>query len=96
MDSKQNGNWLSHQFSLIDTTQYQPAGNPPKPLPLSPTVRKDVFLSALLEMPATERTRRSPLQWAEAMGLHFVIVALLLIIPLYVDGKLGEKSVFLT
>jgi protein TonB len=88
MDPRQNGDWISRQFSLIDTTQDRPAGNPPKPLPLSPTVGNDVFLSAMLEMPATERTRRSPLQWAEAMGLHLVILALLLIIPLYTTGTI--------
>jgi protein TonB len=88
MDPGQKGDWISRQFSLIDTTQYRRAGNPPKPLPLSPTAGKDVFLSALLEMPSTEGTHRSPLQWAEAMGLHFVILALLLIIPLYTTGTI--------
>jgi protein TonB len=88
MDPRQNGNWISRQFSLIDATQYRPAGNPSKPLPLSPTVGKDVFLSALLEMPTTKQARRSPLEWAGAMGLHLVILALLLIVPLYTTGTI--------
>ena len=47
-------------------------------------VRKDVFISALLEMPTTKQARRSPLEWAAAMGLHLVIFALLIILPLYI------------
>jgi hypothetical protein len=31
-------------------------------LPLPPTVKKDVFLNALLEMPATKQPRPSPLE----------------------------------
>src|SRR5260370_4281554 len=49
---------------------------------------KDVFLSALLEMPTTKQARRSPLEWAGAMGLHLVILALLIILPLYMTGTI--------
>jgi periplasmic protein TonB len=57
---------------------------------LSPpaNVGKDVFLSALLEMPTTKHARRSPLEWAGAMGLHLVILALLIIVPLYTTGTI--------
>jgi periplasmic protein TonB len=50
--------------------------------------KKDVFLSALLEIPTTKQARRSPLEWAGAMGLHLVILALLIIVPLYTTGTI--------
>ena len=58
-------------------------------LPLPPTVQKDVFLNALLEMPTTKQPRRSPLEWAGAMALHVVILAALIIIPLYFTGTIS-------
>ena len=57
-------------------------------LPLPPTVKKDVFLNALLEMPTTKQPRRSPLEWAGAMALHVAILAALIIIPLYFTGTI--------
>ncbi|HET8924011.1 MAG TPA: energy transducer TonB [Candidatus Acidoferrum sp.] len=88
MDTKLNGNWTWHRISLFDTPQYKPAGMPPKPLPLSTTVQNDVFLRALLEMPTTKQTRRSPLEWAGAVALHIAILALILIVPLYTTGTI--------
>jgi periplasmic protein TonB len=58
------------------------------PLTLPPTVNKDVFLNALLEMPTTKQPRRSPLEWAGAMSLHLVILAALIIVPLYTTGTI--------
>ena len=40
---------------------------------LAPTVKNDVSLNALLEMPTTQQTHRSPLKWLSAMGSHIVI-----------------------
>jgi protein TonB len=51
-------------------------------------VENDVFLNALLEMPTTKQARRSPLEWLGAMGLHLVIVAALIIVPLYTTGTI--------
>jgi protein TonB len=51
-------------------------------------VKNDVFFNALLEMPATQRTRRGTLKWLSAMGLHIVIVAALIIVPLYTTGTI--------
>jgi protein TonB len=53
-----------------------------------PTVKKDVFLNALLEMPMTKQPRRSPLEWAGAMALHLLILATLIIVPLYFRGTI--------
>ncbi len=57
---------------------------------LSPpaNVGKDVFLSALLEMPTTKRTRRNPLQWASATVLHIAFITALILIPLYTTGTI--------
>ena len=51
-------------------------------------MKNDVFLKALLETPTTEQVRRSPLQWAGAMVLHVVIIAALIIVPLYATGTI--------
>jgi periplasmic protein TonB len=57
---------------------------------LSPpaNVGKDVFLSAILEMPTTKRTRRNPLQWASATVLHIAFITALILIPLYTTGTI--------
>jgi len=39
-------------------------------------------------MPATKSVRRSPLEWAAATGLHIVILAALIIVPLYTTGTI--------
>ena len=57
-------------------------------LALPPTVKKDVFLNALLEMPTTKGQRRSPLEWAGATALHVAILAALIIVPLYTTGTI--------
>lgn len=57
-------------------------------LALPPTVKRDVFLDALLEMPTAKQPRRSALEWARAMALHVVILAALVIIPLYFTGTI--------
>jgi periplasmic protein TonB len=57
-------------------------------LPLPANARNDVFLSALLEMPTTKRTRRNPLEWASAAVLHIAFVAVLIVVPLYATGTI--------
>lgn len=58
------------------------------PLALPATVKKDVFLNALLEVPSEKQPRRSPLEWAGATTLHLAILAALIIIPLYTTGAI--------
>ena len=58
------------------------------PLTLPAAVKKDVFLNALLEVPAAKPPRRNPLEWAGAMSLHLVILAVLIIVPLYTTGTI--------
>jgi hypothetical protein len=76
------------RISIFGPKQDGPARKTAGSLRLSPTVKNDVFLKALLETPTTEQVRRNPLQWGGAMVLHVVIIAALLIVPLYITGTI--------
>ena len=78
----------NHPVSLFDVPQAKPKRKSAGVAAQLPAVQSDVFLNALLEMPTTKQTRRSPLEWAAAMGLHIVIVAALIIVPLYTVGTI--------
>jgi protein TonB len=78
----------THPMHLFDPALKGPIGKPTRPVHLSPTSQNDVFLNALLEMPTTKSVRRSPLEWAAAIGLHVVILAALIIVPLYTTGTI--------
>ena len=77
-----------HRISIFGPMQDAPARKAAGSLRLASTVKNDVFLNALLEMPTTQQTRRSPLKWLSAMGFHIVIVASLIIVPLYTTGTI--------
>jgi len=70
----------THPMHLFDSGLKGLAGEPARPVRLAPTTQKDVFLNALLEAGTTKSARRSPLEWAVATGLHFVIVATLVVV----------------
>src|SRR5258708_23646795 len=76
------------RISIFGPTQDGPARKTAGSLRISPTVKNDVFLKALLETPTTEQVRRSPRQWAGAMVLHVVIIAALIVVPLYTTGTI--------
>ena len=76
------------RISIFGPQQDAPARKAAGSLRLAPTLRNDVFLNALLDMPTTQQTRRSPLKWLSAMGFHIVIVAALIIVPLYTTGTI--------
>src|SRR5712672_4306450 len=78
----------TQRISIFGPQQDAPARKAAGSLLLAPTVKNDVFLNALLEMPTTQQTRRSPLKWLSAMGFHIVIVAALIIVPLYTTGTI--------
>ena len=78
----------THPMHLFDPAQAGSTGKPARAVRLSPTIQNDVFLSALLETGTTTTVRRSPLQWAAATGLHIVILAALIIVPLYTTGTI--------
>jgi periplasmic protein TonB len=78
----------THRISIFGPKQDAPAKKTAGPLRLPSAVKNDVFLNALLEMPTTQQTRRSPLKWLGAMGFHIVIVAVLIVVPLYTTGTI--------
>jgi periplasmic protein TonB len=76
------------RISIFGPQQDAPARKAAGSLRLAPTVKNDVFLNALLEMPTTQQPRRSPLKWLGAMGFHILIIAALIIVPLYTTGTI--------
>jgi hypothetical protein len=73
----------SYPMHLFDPPLKGLKGKLTRPVHLSPTTQNDVFLNALLETGTTKSVRRSPLEWVAATGLHIVILAALVIAPLY-------------
>jgi protein TonB len=82
----------THPMHLFDPALKGLAGKPVRPVRLSPTTQNDVFLNALLETATAKTVRRSPLQWAAATGLHIVILAALIIAPLYTTGTIQLRN----
>jgi protein TonB len=73
---------------LFDPALKNGAGKAARPVRLPPTTQNDVFLNALLETATTKTLRRSPLEWAAATGMHIVVLATLIIVPLYTTGTI--------
>ncbi len=63
---------------------------PPKVEPL-----RDVFAEAILEDTSSHR-HRSPLDWVASIGVHFAVLAMLLILPLYFTTGLDSGKLNLT
>ncbi len=78
----------THPMHLFDPDLKALGGKPARLVRLAPTTRNDVSLNALLETGTTKSARRSPLEWATATGLHIVILAALIIAPLYTTGTI--------
>jgi periplasmic protein TonB len=73
---------------LFDPGLKELVGKRARPVRLSPATQNDVSLNALLETGTTKSLRRSPLEWLAATGVHIVIIAALIIIPLYTTGTI--------
>ncbi len=73
---------------LFDPGLKELVGKRARPVRLSPTTQNDVSLNALLETGTTKSLRRSPLEWLAATGVHIVIIAALIIVPLYTTGTI--------
>jgi protein TonB len=82
----------THPMHLFDSGLKGLAEKPPRPVRLAPTTQSDVFLKALLEAGTTRTVRRSPLEWAAATGLHIVILATLIIVPLYTTETIQLRN----
>jgi protein TonB len=78
----------NHPLTLFDLSQAEPRRKSVGPPRVLRAVQNDVSLNALLEEPNRKSSRRNPLEWAGAMGLHIVILAALIIIPLYTTGTI--------
>jgi len=59
-----------------------------KHLVLPPTVKNETSLEALLEEPAEKKVERNPLEWVGASAVHILIIAVLIIVPLYTTGTI--------
>lgn len=76
------------RISLSEVIGDVAAKKPAAPVLLPQTLKNDVFLTALLETATRKQVRRSPLEWAGAMAFHIVIIAALIIVPLYTTGTI--------
>ncbi len=83
MQSEQNL-YLENVYPVVGTK-----GNAPSPAPKI-RMQSRVFSEALLEN-STVRQRRSPMDWALSFFVHFAILFLLLLLPLYFSQGLDMK-----
>ena len=75
-----------------------PGGRPRSSVVLPPPARPPhsrLFAEAMLEQ-STTRHRRSPRQWAISFFLHFAILMLLLLVPLYFSQGIDMKKMEMT
>jgi len=77
---------------LFDSGLKGLAEKPTRPVRLAPSTQDDVFLRALLEAGTTKTVRRSPLEWAAATALHIVILATLIIVPLFTTETIQLRN----
>jgi len=59
---------------------------------LEQTRANERFVAAMLETPFCKPARRSPLDWGVSLVLHFVIVAIVVLIPLYFTQSLDLRA----
>src|SRR5258708_2306539 len=82
----------THPIHLFDSGLKGLAKKPTRPVRLAPSTQDDVFLRALLDAGTTKTVRRSPLEWAAATALHIVIVATLIIVPLFTTETIQLRN----
>ena len=82
----------THPMHLFDSGLKGLAEKPTRPVRLAPSTQDDVFLRALLEAGTTKTVRRSPLEWAAATALHIVILATLIIVPLFTTATIQLRN----
>jgi periplasmic protein TonB len=82
----------THPMHLFDPDLKGLVGKPARPVRLSPATKNDVSLNALLETGTPKSVRRSPLEWVAATGLHAVVLAALIIVPLYTTGTIQLRN----
>jgi len=82
----------THPMHLFDSGLKGLTEKPTRPVRLAPSTQDDVFLRALLEAGTTKTVRRSPLEWAAATALHIVILATLIIVPLFTTETIQLRN----
>jgi periplasmic protein TonB len=82
----------THPMHLFDSNLRGLPGDRKRPVRLAPRTQNDVSLNALLETGTTKSVRRSPLEWLAATGVHIVIIAALIIIPLYTTETIQLRN----
>ena len=82
----------THPMHLFDSGLKGLTEKPTRPVRLAPSTQDDVFLRALLEAGTTKTVRRSPLEWAAATALHIVILATLIIVPLFTTATIQLRN----
>jgi periplasmic protein TonB len=87
-----------HSQHILHLDELNPALNRKASVVLPPPKAgafHDVFEEAMLEDTSAHQ-RRSPLDWAAALGIHFAVLAMLLILPLYFTAGLDMHRLNLT
>jgi TonB family protein len=82
----------SHHFLFVGETE--PAATPRTHIVLAPPKVEplhDVFAEAMLEDTSSHQ-RRSAFDWVASIGIHFAILAVLLILPLYFTAGLDSQK----
>jgi len=87
-NGKNGGPMTNDPLHLFDPGLKELVGKRARPVRLSPATQNDVSLNALLETGTPKSVRRSPLEWLAATGVHIVIIAALIIVPLYTTGTI--------
>ena len=82
----------THPMHLFDSGLKGLTEKSTRPVRLAPSTQDDVFLRALLEAGTTKTVRRSPLEWAAATALHIVILATLIIVPLFTTETIQLRN----
>jgi protein TonB len=82
----------THPMHLFDPSLKGLSGETARSVRPAPTTQNDVSLNALLETGTTKSVRRSPLEWLAATGVHIVIIATLIIVPLYTTETIQLRN----
>jgi periplasmic protein TonB len=82
----------THPMHLFDPALKGLSGKSERPVRLDPTTKNDVFLNALLASGSTRTLRRSPAEWAAAAVFHIVILATLIVVPLYTTETIQLRN----
>lgn len=53
---------------------------------------QETFIAAMLEEPSEEHEHRNPLEWLFSLVFHFLLLAALIIVPLYFTQSLNVKA----